>query len=82
MQRTGGLGRLGEGRELVRVTRRATVMRRGQLRLRLRSRRLEHGKAVRGRERVSQHVPPGPQGNIRTSIGWHASPKSTRRPFR
>jgi hypothetical protein len=55
MQGTGGLGRLREGRELVRVTRRVRVTR-----LRLRSQRLEHGKAER--ERISQHMPPGPQG--------------------
>jgi len=82
MTLTEGLGRLGEGRELVRMTRRTTTGLRGPLRLRRRSQPPARGKAgERNQRTVSGLRLVDGDGGTRTSIGWHASPNSTKRPF-
>ena len=76
--RTEDLGMLGEEREFAKETKRTIKGLRGPLCLRLRSRLLARGKA--GEEgRSAGRSRDDDVGH--TSIGWHASPRSTTRPF-
>ena len=82
--RTEDLGMLGEEREFVKVMTREIKELRGPLYLRLRSRLLAHGRAGEkerpaGRSQGHGFVEMMMWGH--TSIGWHASPRSTTRPF-